>query len=674
VEAKSLKGCMSKYMLRLSLVVLCFWMTAPIARAQTFDATALREPTELTTGWLVHAGDDPAYAQPGFDDSQWAQFDSRNSLRDVLPNANPGIVWYRLHLKVLPSQRGLALQEWYLASAFEIYANGVRLMKNGQVSPYIPYTFDARLLAPIPTSEMATGSVLLAVRLHMSPQEWDSSYPGLYHTNLTVGQEHEMRTSISLRAIGELAAGWLGGFFALGLGLVSLALYLSQRERREYLWLSLFTLFQFLILVPWAIFQSAYNFPPVLRLIGLPLQLGQMTIVLFVFDFLRVRIRAWVWVYIAIVAMALTVVFLAADVFNLAISRFDLLTSFVAGALFAGVLPVLVFLHWRKGNREAGILLIPLLLYSVANYASLTLRVFERVNGPTYQILALRQWIFAHPVGSFTLSIEDLAFLLFLLSLTIIVVLRSMQVSRQQATQESELVAAAGVQQLILPQQVETVPGFQVEAAYLPAQQVGGDFFQVVPGSDGGVLVVIGDVAGKGLPAAMLVSVLVGAIRTAARYTTDPADLLAELNNLLVGRTHGGFSTAVVAYLAADGQCQVANAGHLSPYLDGHEVMLGGALPLGIVAGTAYDDTAINLQPGSRLTFYSDGVVEAMNGKRELFGFERAQALATEPATAIAEAARSFGQEDDITVITIERLVNADLKPPALSSVSEVSY
>ena len=64
---------------------------------------------------------------------------------------------------MLPSQRGLALQEWYLASAFEIYANGVPLMKNGQVSPYIPYTFDARLLAPIPTTEMATGSVLLAV-------------------------------------------------------------------------------------------------------------------------------------------------------------------------------------------------------------------------------------------------------------------------------------------------------------------------------------------------------------------------------------------------------------------------------------------------------------------------------------------------------------------------------
>jgi len=195
-----------------------------------------------------------------------------------------------------------------------------------------------------------------------------------------------------------------------------------------------------------------------------------------------------------------------------------------------------------------------------------------------------------------------------------------------------------------------------VDSVYQPAQQVGGDFFQVLPAGEGGLLVVVGDVAGKGLPAAMLVSVLVGAIRGVAAYTKDPAELLASLNDRLVGRTQGGFSTALVARIAADGGVTIANAGHLSPYLDGREVELQGALPLGVVKNAAYQVTHFHLPQGSRLTFYSDGVIEAQNEKGELFGFERGRAISTQPAAAIVEAARQFGQEDDITVVTIERL------------------
>jgi hypothetical protein len=230
------------------------------------------------------------------------------------------------------------------------------------------------------------------------------------------------------------------------------------------------------------------------------------------------------------------------------------------------------------------------------------------------------------------------------------------EMSRQQALLEGELAAAREVQQVIVPEQVEAVPGFNVDSVYQPAQQVGGDFFQVLPAGEGGLLVVVGDVAGKGLPAAMLVSVLVGAIRGVAAYTNDPAELLASLNERLMGRTQGGFSTALVARIAADGSVTIANAGHLSPYLDGREIELQGALPLGVVKNAAYQVTHFHLPQGSRLTFYSDGVIEAQNEKGELFGFERGRAISTQPAAAIVEAARQFGQEDDITVVTIERL------------------
>src|SRR5215472_912346 len=114
----------------------------------------------------------------------------------------------------------------------------------------------------------------------------------------------------------------------------------------------------------------------------------------------------------------------------------------------------------------------------------------------------------------------------------------------------------------------------------------------------------------------------------------------------------GGFSTATAAYISAEGIVSIANAGHLSPYLDGEEVQFPGALPLGVTADAIYETTQFHLAPGSRLTFYSDGVVEAQNHKGELFGFERGREMSTEPASVIARSARSFGQQDDITVIT----------------------
>jgi serine phosphatase RsbU (regulator of sigma subunit) len=260
-----------------------------------------------------------------------------------------------------------------------------------------------------------------------------------------------------------------------------------------------------------------------------------------------------------------------------------------------------------------------------------------------------------YPVGPFSFSLDNLSDILSTLSLAIIMLLRSTRMSRRQAILEGELAAAQEVQQVLLPEQVETVPGFQVESVYQPAQQVGGDFFQVLPAGEGGLLVVVGDVAGKGLPAAMLVSVLVGAIRGVAEYTVNPAELLASLNERLVGRGGGSFSTALVAHIAASGQITIANAGHLSPYLDGREVELDGALPLGVISGASYQTSATFLAPGSRIAFYSDGVIEAQNQQGELFGFERAQAISTQPAAAIVEAAREFGQEDDITVVTIIR-------------------
>lgn len=160
---------------------------------------------------------------------------------------------------------------------------------------------------------------------------------------------------------------------------------------------------------------------------------------------------------------------------------------------------------------------------------------------------------------------------------------------------------------------------------------------------------------------------LVGAIRAEAAHSTDPATMLDSLNDRVMGRSHGGFTTCMAAHISADGLLTVANAGHLPPYLNGREISIPGSLPLGIIAKARYESTTFSLNPGDRLTFVSDGVVEAQSKSGELFGFDRTRDLSRNPANQIAEAAHAFGQSDDITVVTVEFsgsvVAVADAKP-----------
>jgi serine phosphatase RsbU (regulator of sigma subunit) len=148
----------------------------------------------------------------------------------------------------------------------------------------------------------------------------------------------------------------------------------------------------------------------------------------------------------------------------------------------------------------------------------------------------------------------------------------------------------------------------------------------------------------------------VGAIRAEAAHGTDPAVLLRSLNERMMGRSQGGFTTCLAAHIEADGLLTLANAGHLPPYLNDEEIAVPGSLPLGIVSPLPYESATLRLVAGDRLTFVSDGVVEAQSKTGELFGFERTRALSRLPAAHIAQAARAFGQSDDITVVTVEFL------------------
>jgi serine phosphatase RsbU (regulator of sigma subunit) len=189
---------------------------------------------------------------------------------------------------------------------------------------------------------------------------------------------------------------------------------------------------------------------------------------------------------------------------------------------------------------------------------------------------------------------------------------------------------------------------------------VGGDFFQILPlpgsvGSNGpSAFIVLGDVSGKGLKAAMTVSLIVGTLRTCARHCTGPAQLLGEVNRSLIGRSDG-FATCVALMVQGSGRFTVANAGHPNLYLNGVEIQTEANLPLGLDPGIHYSEVTFQLGPDELCTLVTDGVVEAISPSCELYGFERLKAISNRPANTIAETARQFGQQDDITVLTVIR-------------------
>jgi serine phosphatase RsbU (regulator of sigma subunit) len=234
---------------------------------------------------------------------------------------------------------------------------------------------------------------------------------------------------------------------------------------------------------------------------------------------------------------------------------------------------------------------------------------------------------------------------------------RRTKIEIDKATLEGELAAAREMQRLMVPEQLPPAPGFAIESIYRPASQVGGDFFQVIPLFDGQTLVVVGDVSGKGLSAAMIVSMIVGMLRTIGRRSNDPAEILSELNSSLFEGKHGGFVTCLAVRLDRSGGVVFANAGHLAPWLNGREIAFAGSLPLSLVANAAPERGTLEMRSSDRLTLLTDGVVEARDEQGALFGFDRAQALIQQGASsqALADSAQHHGQEDDITVISIRR-------------------
>jgi len=260
-------------------------------------------------------------------------------------------------------------------------------------------------------------------------------------------------------------------------------------------------------------------------------------------------------------------------------------------------------------------------------------------------------------VLGFAIHLGSISSILSLLIITVLLLRRFVASQRAKEQWKMEIAQARHVQQVLIPHELPQLDDLQIDSEYRPMREVGGDFFQIVPkAKDGTSLVVFGDVTGKGLQAGMLVALIVGAIRSTAQHDNSPRRILEALNEQLCERESSS-ATCMVLRFAPNGLVELANAGQLPPYLNGVEMQIEGALPLGILLGLEFPVTSFKLEPGDSLLFMSDGVAEAQNEQGELFGFERIEQMLRNPTTTdeIATAAQKFGQTDDILVLRVQR-------------------
>ena len=247
---------------------------------------------------------------------------------------------------------------------------------------------------------------------------------------------------------------------------------------------------------------------------------------------------------------------------------------------------------------------------------------------------------------------------------------------------EQELEVARLIQQNFLPKQLPELQGWQIAAYYRPAREVGGDFYDVIPLPDGRVGFVVGDVTDKGVPAALVMSATRSVLRASATRLKEPGEVLERVNeHLCPDMPEKMFVTCLYGVLDPEtGVLRFANAGHDVPYVktaDGVMELRARGMPLGLMPGMSYEQKEATLQPGDAVLLHSDGIVEAHDPNRDMFGFPRLKETVASGPTGqelidrvLSEIEAFTGpdseQEDDITMVTLQRSAGASVLSASL--------
>jgi len=633
------------------LVLLAIAALALPACAQVFNMEQDRVQMSPLNGLMrFHTGDDPRWSEPGFDDSTWPLISSASDWSAQGYKDYGGFAWYRFKV-ILPSKHAqLGLYFPGIGTSYRVFADGKLVGSYGGFPPNATIYGLRRHFVLLPQSQAA--ELEIAIRVWHWPH-WAMYFGGGMLGAPRIGDASQLKAWVTLldrNTFWRLSAQDYSALLNFLYGTAGFALFLMRPEDRLYLWYGLAGFFfcGSSLMTVFAAFHDVPEFTSEFLTDGLA-RAGFFSFLVFIWVMMGSRRTVWIWMGVACL-VAFGMMWTVPALLNLPVSVGNLILTIVN--LPFTIIPVVMLIQGvRRRDPDARLLLIPVGSNALANWINNGLWAIL-TGGHTwiepYWNVWNRTFNWPFPFGLYDLSIWVLV-----LAILGIVVLRFSRSRHEQEEMQSEREAARAVQQVLIPDDIPGVPGFRIESVYKPAGEVGGDFFQIVPIADGGVLIVVGDVSGKGMPAAMTVSLLVGTFRTLAHYTQSPGEILSAMNQRMLGRSQGGFTTCLVLRVDPDGKVTAANAGHLGPYVDGKELTLENGLPLGLSAQSAFAESTFQLTPNAQLTLLTDGVVEARNAQGELFGFERTQAISTQPSNEVARAAQAFGQEDDITVLTL---------------------
>jgi hypothetical protein len=611
---------------RFSLLVLLLFLFGTGARALAQTAQTQAAPIEhITLGqsavplygpWKFQVGDSPVdsatrtllWAEPGFDDSKWETVDLRPrdlSLDSVYGYSGTvpgwtarghashwGYAWYRMRVQVeaSPGEKLVIEGPPAVDDIYQIFQNGNLLGSFGNFSSSRPVAYAAEpMVFPLPQPDNSGSTTrVLAFRIWMEPFS-STEFPdsGGLRTAPLLGDAASVEADYQLRWLEcvrtNAADAVLAGLFGL-LGIVALCLTFFDPSDRMYLWLgAVFLLSAIYDLV--SVFSSTSQYmsfvvAQLLLLVVLrPLVYAGWVMVWW--SWFRLHRPSWLPLAAAVLALLYAVsVTLSENLLLFMVVPHQISAPFgvmrlVIKLLFLTLMVLCVVQGIRREGLEGWSVLPAMALWGVSLFW----------NEFNFRHIHLTWFPFGVQV-----ILPNIADLLLTAVIAGLLLRRLLVTVRRQRLMELDMKQAQEVQRVILPEPIATLPGLAIESEYRPAREVGGDFFQVLPhSSDGSMLIVAGDVAGKGLQAGMLVALLVGAIRTSAQFDPDPLIVLKVLNQRLCGRSHAA-ATCLALRIAADGEATLANAGHLPPYLNGQPVEIEGSLPLGMIEDAVFGE------------------------------------------------------------------------------------
>ena len=660
---------------------------AQLKRAQSGGAAHIRlgqSAVPLYGPWKFTVGDSPVdplthaplWAQPGFDDSKWetvdltpknGTFDPVGGYTGYVPGWTAkghagywGYAWYRIRvlLETRPGDELALAGPPDVDDVYQVFDNGGLVGSFGDFSGRQPVTYYAQpMMFSLPQSaggDTGSSTRVLAFRVWMEPEALATQPDaGGFHTAPVLGEAGAVTAGYKLRWL-EVARSYLpfaieAHLYAL-LALVAFSLIMFDRSDRVYLWIGTVFLLR-------AVSDALTAFDVWTRHVSIRADS------LLSYGFFTPLICAgwvmvwWVWfgrqrpAWLPRAVAGLALLYMISNIIGEElfftfvphpIAAAFHMVSLVARLLFLALFAWIIVQGIRSRGLEGWLVLPAILLLGVG------------IFGGELAVLHIRVVWFPLGVG---INLTHEASLLLAATVSLLLLRRLLLSVRRQRLMALDVKQAQEVQQMILPEARTTAPGLVIESEYRPAREVGGDFFQIsARPADGSLLIVAGDVTGKGLKAGMMVALLVGAIRSTAETRTEPGYLLGVLNRRLLGRG-GAQATCLALNIARDGKVTLANAGHLPPYLNGEPVAMEGALPLGMIEGAEFSRLCFQLKEGDRLVLISDGIVEATDADGRLFGFERVHEMLRTAISAaeLAGAAQSFGQEDDMSVISVTR-------------------